>query len=387
MSLFKCSLLLFLMTGFLKPVLAQETPHLEPFIALDFVLPVQFQGSENNRLYLRSAEIVFDTQLSAKLRGHLNFSFHDEEGETLSDVHEAFVEYSELVPNLDIKIGKFLLGVGILNTVHQHDWNFTSTPKVHNDFFSQESVSDTGIEATYTLPTTIGWELKVGSTNGYNYGHSHEAGEKPKSPTSYVHMTNFLDVGTDGLLQTGLNYLHREDHESRKFELFGIDLQWQSDRSPKPTYHVSSEIWFRKNNFKNHYELDPHDHSDPAHEHEHEGEGEDHAHSHEQHDSHLNFDEQIGLYLYSEYRLNDSHALGLRIDYFKYLNAHDADNVAVSNSEISVHPSYIYYMNDQSLIRATYSYYQHRNSADGDHDHQAITLQWVALFGGHNHQH
>lgn len=349
---------------------------IEPSIAMDFVLPVQFDGSEDNRLTVRSIELMFNAELATHLKGHFNFALHDEHGNMESDVHEAYLETTQLHSQLKLKFGKFLLGVGRLNTLHQHDWLFTTTPKVQQDFFAAEGVTDTGVQAIYTLPTESGWDVIAGVTDGYQYGHSHDEGARPKSPTAYLHLINYVDVGDDGLFQWGLNYLHRNDHEDNEFQLMGLDFHWQDTRSKAPQYIVSSEVWYRKMSQGPHDEDHPHDHSDP-----------DHSHAVENLNSHYNDGDQLGLYIYSEYKLKDAHAIGLRVDYFQYFKAHNHDAVAVDVSEYTISPAYIYTLNDQSKLRLSYGYTHQQNNDTGNESQQNLTLQWVALLGGHNHAH
>ena len=134
------------------------------------------------KLAVREAEVFFYAPIDPIFDGVLGIAAHQEGGVALFEIHEATIGSTKLVPWSRFRVGQFFLGVGKLNSTHRHDWPFTSAPRVHQEFFGEEGVDDTGLEYSILPPLPISLDLTVGITNGWKYGHVHNAGEEPKAP-------------------------------------------------------------------------------------------------------------------------------------------------------------------------------------------------------------
>ena len=55
--------------------------------------------------------------------------------------------------DVQIKAGKFLVGFGKLNTVHQHAWPFLERPLFHQVFFGEGGFNDVGVNFSFLIPT------------------------------------------------------------------------------------------------------------------------------------------------------------------------------------------------------------------------------------------
>ena len=142
-------------------------------------------------------------------------------------------------------MGKFFLGLGRLNQIHQHDRPFIDTPYIHEHVFNDsEGALDTGAEISVLIPTSFYLDVTVGATNGYTYGHSHDVGEKPVKPTHYVHLKSFFRLaGID--FQPTLSYLSRVDSEKNEQTLKGFSLTGKKREGRTLNFLLENEIWHR----------------------------------------------------------------------------------------------------------------------------------------------
>ena len=238
-------------------------------------------GAEN-KLRMRSAELSLFSPIDHVYDGSIGLAAHDENGEVLFELHELTVSSSKLIPRTNFKFGKYFLGVGRLNRFHQHDWPFTKAPMVHKEFFGDEGVLDTGIEANFLIPVESSIELTLGTTSGYTYGHSHTAGEKPKTPTHYARLSSFFPFSSVNGTQIGLNYFSRTDADEIQMTLFGMDGILKIREGKHAKHLFQTEMWARLI-------------ESPESE----------------------FGRQVGMYLFYDYYLGGSSFLGFRLDGFK----------------------------------------------------------------------
>lgn len=317
--------------------------------ALDIVAPFNFEESAENKLDLRSAELTFFGPLDPTFDAVLTMAAHNEDGEFTFEVHEAYINSGQLIPSSRFKVGKFFLGVGRLNQFHQHDWPFISAPRVQSEFFDEEGVADSGLEFSTLLPTSAYWDVTVGVTNGYTYGHSHDAGEKPRVPTHYIHPVNFVDFGEAGALQWGLNYLGRTDSTGIQTQLYGMDFTFKKNEGKTLKFLFQSEIWYRNL-------------STPG----------------------ADNQEELGAYFYPQWALSERSFVGLRIDAFTdFSRRFVSDNSKQDNLDYAFVPTYTFKNSEFTLFRVAYTLDTQTLKGESDTVNQMIELQMVAILGAH----
>lgn len=312
--------------------------------SLDMIAPFEFDHSDHNQLYFRSAEIIFFGSLDKTFDMTLNLGAHEHDGEFVFEAHEAYISSVALIPNSRLNVGKFLLNVGRLNQMHQHDWDFISAPRVQSEFFDEEAIHDTGFEFSTLLPTSASWDITLGVTNGATYGHSHGAGAKPRVPTHYIHPVHTIDFADKSSLQWGLNYLGRTDAEGLQTQLYGLDFTFQNPQS----FLFQSEIWYRNTNENGNSRT-----------------------------------EQVGAYFYPQVSLSERLFAGLRADLFKKLNlTSETDGRAQDNLIYALVPTFTYKHSGSTILRAAYTIDTQRLEGESDVVEQKIELQWIAILGG-----
>lgn len=329
---------------------AQLLQNIQTSAALDLLAPVDFNSSQDNKLDIRSAELIFFGPLDPTFDATLNLAAHNEDGEYVTELHEAYIGSSKLIPNSRFRAGKFFLGIGRLNQFHQHDWVFVSAPRVQTEFFAEEALIDSGVEFSTLLPTDSYWDVTLGVTNGYNFGsHAHDAGEKPRVPTHYIHPVNFVDFGDAGALQWGANYLGRTDHEGHQTQLYGLDFVFKKMEGKTLDLLLQSELWYRNQS----------GHDEGTH-------------------------EEVGAYFYPQTALSERLFLGMRMDLFTELNhVSEADGTKQGNLDYALVPTLTYKHSEFSVFRLAYTYNNETFEGEADKINQKLELQWVAILGAH----
>jgi hypothetical protein len=325
--------------------------------AVDIVAPTSFDESEDNKVGVRSAELMFYAPIDHIFDGVLNVAGHDDEGEFHFELHEGYIGSSKLIPQSRFRIGKFFLNVGRLNTFHQHDWPFIAAPKVHREFFNPgahsaieaEGAADTGIEYSWILPTDRYFDITVGVTNGYCFGHCHDEGERPPYPLHYIHPTTFFDWGTGRGILLGASYLGRKDSSDVKTDLFGIDLTYKNREGRKLKWLVQSEVYYQMQ-------------SAPA----------------------METSKKAGLYIYPQYGINENISFGVRLDGFSHLNLEFQSNgESREDFDYAFAPTLTYKPSEFSALRLAYSHEVDTTQGVSDVTDRQIQMQFLFILGAH----
>ncbi len=319
--------------------------------ALDLVSNVYTSNSEERAfgVDVRSAELMFYGPIDHLFDGTINFAGHNEEGEFVFELHEAFVASSKIVPSSRFKVGKFLLGLGRLNQFHQHDWYFTTSPKAHQSFFASEAAADTGIEYSYLLPTSHFFEITVGATSGYCYGHCHGAGKKPPRPLFYIHPVTFFEFSSQSGLQLGLSYLNRRDHTELQTHLAGFDLTFKKRNAKRLTWLTQSEVYCQE-------------------------QGSDTVQS----------TKKLGGYHLTQYGFTEQWFIGLRLDAFSELSKKfQSTGGRRKDLDYALVPILSWKPSEFSTLRFSYTYDVDTTQGDSDKKNHLAQIQFSYILGAH----
>ena len=346
-----CTLPIFLALSALAPALsrADDGSGLRTSIAVDLLgQSGKVHEGKSDRFEAREAEISFFAPIDPTFDGTLTGAAHDEDGEYVFEVHEAFISTSKLIPRSRLKVGKFFLGIGRLNQFHRHDWPFVSAPKVHRELFGEEGAVDAGAEYGLLMPTDLYLDLTVGVTNGWTYGHSHDAGARPRTPTHYARLATYLDLPGEGGLQTGLNYLGRTDAGGTKRSIAGLDAtaKWREARTLK--FLLQSEIWHRT--------LAP------------EG---------------AEAENTLGLYVFPQYGFTEQLSFGIRGDYYTVTSLKDPSGAKIENGTTAFVPTLTYKASEFSTFRLAYTKELETQPNEPTADDSLVEVQLTFILGAH----
>jgi hypothetical protein len=306
------------------------------------------QSGADEKLRLRGAELMLYGPIDHVWEGRLSLAAHDEAGQTNFQVHELYVENNNLIPRTTLKIGQYFLGIGRLNRFHQHDWPFTTAPKVHRDFLASEGVFDAGVETQTLLPTSQYLKLTLGLTSGYRFGHVHSSGTKPKTPTHYLRLNTFFPMRAASGVEWGASYLGRTNSQNEKTMLIGMDLtaKWRQGKILR--WMLMSEAWYRDISFLNS--------SDQR---------------------------EVGAYGLVHHGWSQNLSLGLRLDGFKNLTqknilGRDLNNITYGSTFLATHKSSEFFT---ARLSASHEFTRTEGVMSGKDTR--VELQFVFIMGAH----
>jgi hypothetical protein len=229
-------------------------------------VPTNGEVSPPNRgLSLGESELAISANVDHLFRGTGIFSVSPENE---IEVEEAYIQTLALSYGFTIKAGRFFSGVGYLNQIHAHAWDFTDTP-LANKVFLGNQLSDDGIQLKWVAPTDLYFDVGVEAGRGRKFPAGPEGGKNKNGFGS----TNFFthiggDLGTGIAWQTGLSYLNTSPQDrtfddvdsngtdmtnsftgtSRLWVLDGI-LKWAPNHNPTYTsFKLQGEYFRRKEN-------------------------------------------------------------------------------------------------------------------------------------------
>ncbi|MBT8048923.1 MAG: DNA-binding protein [Xanthomonadales bacterium] len=109
-------------------------------------------GPAPEGLSLAETEITMSANVDDKFTAMLNLPIVIEDGETVVELEEAWVETLALPANLSLRMGRFYSGIGYLNDRHFHSWDFADQPLVYQAFLGNQYTDD-GLRLSWLAPT------------------------------------------------------------------------------------------------------------------------------------------------------------------------------------------------------------------------------------------
>jgi len=305
-------------------------------------------GGATQQLQVREAEIMVYAPVDHLFDGRVSLAAHQESGEAVFELHEAYIGSTKLIPRSRFRIGQFFLGVGRLNQFHRHDWAFISAPKVHRLFFAEEAAIDSGLEYSWLTPLPFYLDVTVGVTNGWVFGHAHTAGSLPLVPTHYLRLETFSAFESSGGVQVGFNYLGRKTQGHVGTSLFGLDSTVKWKNGDGHSYLIQSELWYR---------TQTPDAGDAT--------------------------KNLGFYIFPNMPLADNFWAGVRFDYYTTLGQKDVLGDPVSSYEYSIVPTLTYKTSEFATLRLAFNLMENRLNGLAADRNRMVEMQGVFILGAH----
>ena len=130
------------------------------------------------------------------------------------EVEEAFFRTLSLHDGFTIKGGRFFSGLGYLNEIHAHAWDFADQPLIYQAFFGSQFTQD-GIQVKWLAPTDLFIEFGAEAGNGDSFPGTHRNRNGMNATTLFAHVGG--DVGDSLSWRTGLSWLDA-DADNRTYE-------------------------------------------------------------------------------------------------------------------------------------------------------------------------
>lgn len=160
---------------------------------------------------LGESELGISANIDPYFFGNLTVSMA---GDNSVSVEEAFVRSTALPAGLTLKAGRFFSGIGYLNEVHAHAWDFVDQPLAYQALLGNQRAQD-GVQLKWLAPTDLFAEFGVEAGSGRAFPATTRHANGLNAATAFVHLGD--DVGDSASWRAGLSYLHA-DAEDRRYE-------------------------------------------------------------------------------------------------------------------------------------------------------------------------
>jgi hypothetical protein len=115
---------------------------------------------------LTAAEMTLDGAVDPYFKGQATITLVLEpDGETVTELEEAWLQTTSLPWNLQVKAGQFLTSFGRLNSQHPHTWDFVTAPVVLTRMFGADGLRNPGAQISWLAPTPFYSELILAVLN------------------------------------------------------------------------------------------------------------------------------------------------------------------------------------------------------------------------------
>lgn len=151
----------------------------------------------------------------------------ENEVEVEVEVEEAYIRTRALGNGLNIKAGRFMSGIGYLNSLHSHAWDFVDAPFAYQAFFGGQYKPD-GVQARWLAPTDTFLEFGAELASGRIFPGNERNKNGVGATTVFANAGD--DIGDSASWRAGLSYLRTRAVE-RGFE----DAVWKWAPGGNPT--------------------------------------------------------------------------------------------------------------------------------------------------------
>ncbi len=129
-------------------------------------------------------------------------------------VEEAYFRTLALHDGVTLKGGRFFSGIGYLNEIHSHAWDFVDQPLVYQAFFGTQLAQD-GVQVKWLAPTDTFIELGAEAGNGDAFPGTHRNRNGVNGTALFAHVGG--DVGDSTSWRLGTSWLD-EHADNRAYE-------------------------------------------------------------------------------------------------------------------------------------------------------------------------
>jgi hypothetical protein len=126
------------------------------------------------------------------------------------EVEEAYFRTLALPSGFTAKGGRFFSGLGYLNEVHAHAWDFVDQPLVYQAFFANQRAQD-GVQLKWLAPAELFVELGAEAGNGEAFPGTRRDRNGLNATTLFAHVGG--DVGDSASWRAGASWLDARAEE------------------------------------------------------------------------------------------------------------------------------------------------------------------------------
>ncbi len=163
-------------------------------------------GLKPEGLSLTETELTASASVDDWFYGQTTLGLHDEAGETVVEVEEAYVDSLGLPGGFGLRAGRFYAETGYLNSRHTHAWDFADAPLTSQAFLGKQ-YGDDGVRLTWLAPTDTFVELGAELLRGDNFPGGGD-GDRFLGDTHNLFVRIGNDIGMNQSYRVGLSHLH-----------------------------------------------------------------------------------------------------------------------------------------------------------------------------------
>lgn len=162
-------------------------------------------GLKSEGLSLTETELTLSANVDDWFYGQTTLGLHEEDGDSVIEVEEAYLDSLSLPAGLGLRVGRFFAETGYLNTRHSHVWDFADAPLTSQAFLGKQ-YGDDGVRLTWLAPTDDFVELGVELLRGDNFPGGGDGGQA-LGDAHNLFVRYGRDIGRHQSLRLGLSHL------------------------------------------------------------------------------------------------------------------------------------------------------------------------------------
>ncbi|MFO1198450.1 MAG: hypothetical protein U1E86_15910 [Burkholderiaceae bacterium] len=180
---------------------------------------------------LAESELALTANIDPYLRGAMRLAIGADD--TVA-VEEAFIQTTGLGNGLTVKAGRFFSGIGYLNELHRHTWDFVDAPLAYQAFLGSQ-YGDDGVQLKWIAPTDTFAEFGFEVARGRGTPGSGPRGNGAGAAAAYLHLGG--DVGDSHSWRAGVSLLQASP---RGQQAVGTDAE---GRETDSTFSGRQRLW------------------------------------------------------------------------------------------------------------------------------------------------
>jgi hypothetical protein len=158
-------------------------------------------GPPKRSFGLGESELVVSANVDPYFRGHLVAALTPENE---VEVEEAYFQTLALPRGFLLKGGRFFSGIGYLNEIHQHAWDFQDAPLPYKAFLGGQLKQD-GLQLRWVAPTPFLLEIGAEASSGDQFPGSDRNKNGVGGSSIFGHLGG--DIGPSYAWRAGVSYL------------------------------------------------------------------------------------------------------------------------------------------------------------------------------------
>ncbi len=196
-------------------------------------------GLSSEGLTLDETELTASASVDPLFYAQTTLSVEDKaQGGSEISIEEAYIDPTALPAGFGGRFGRFYSGIGYLNPVHSHAWDFHDAPLAYRAFLGTQ-YGDDGLRVTWTAPTDLYVMFGAETLAGSNFPAGESQSVKGDVQTVFAKLGG--DVGSSWAWQAGLSALLAEPNDrstnnaatgastvfNGSSDLYGADVVWK----------------------------------------------------------------------------------------------------------------------------------------------------------------